>query len=242
MDCFSEFDLGKNYKFYESVFEDVKKHPKWKDFENLLKAEPERMHFFNVLDYGHFNSKPEPPDRWIDWKDDLYNVLLDLQLYERKLLKIKFAPKNESWNWLTISPRPMLTDDQLDDFESFVRAIFCEDKNKYFSEYCFVIECGKNPDKPNYHLHALYHFKNTEIGKNFKRNVSNKFDRMFNCEGGLTWTSSKGRGWFLKTFKGKNVDPRIIQDKRDYCINSEKSFLHENFKDLGINGSWKLKG
>ena len=231
MYCFCDFDEGKNYKFFESVFDDVKNRKDYLEFCELMKNEEPRY-----LSFENENAK------WFEWKFEVHDVYMRLKNIEAKYLKIKFGAKNESWNWLTLSPRPMLTDDQLDDFETFVRAIFCEDKNKYFSEYCFVIECGKNPDKPNYHLHALYHFKNTEIGKNFKRNVSNKFDRVFGCEGGLTWTSAKGCGWFLKTFKGKNVDPRIIQDKRDYCINTEKSYLHENFKDLGINGSWKLKG
>ena len=151
------------------------------------------------------------------------------------LLKKKYSPKFISWNWLTISPRPMLESEQLDDFEKFVRGIMSD---KYLSEYYFVIECGKNPDKPNYHAHMLYRFKNANVGKNFKRDCVRRFDKMFQCEKGIDWFSSKGKGWFLKKFQGKNVDLNIIQDKKDYCINSEKSFIHSNFMDLGINGSY----
>lgn len=236
MDVFSDFDLGKNYKFCECVFEDVKKHPKWNDFEDLLKSEPERMHYFSVFDYGQFNSKPEPPEHWCCWKDDIHNVLLILHNYETKLLKIKCGPKYESWNWLTLSPRPMLTSDQLEDFEDFANGIFSD---KLMDEYYWVIECGKYPDKPNYHIHALYRFKNANIGKNFKRDAVRKFDRIFNCEKGIDWKSNKGCGWYLKKFQGKNVDPQVIKDKIEYCVNTEKSYLHENFMDLGISGSWK---
>lgn len=230
MKCFCEFDLGQNYPFFLSVFDDVKKSDDWNIFCDLVKKEPERWLLMN--DYGY---KSESPN-WFEWKFDVHDVYMRLKNSEAKFLKLKFGPKYESWNWLTLSPRPMLKSDQLDDFEEFVNGIFSD---KLMDEFYWVIECGKNSDKPNYHMHALYRFKNHNVGKNFKRDVVRKFDKVFKCEKGIDWTSDKGKGWFLKKFQGKNIDPKIIQDKIDYCVNTKKSYLHENFMDLGLSGSWK---
>lgn len=230
---FSELDDGRNFGL--SYRESWDQNPPLTDmFLKCLKHEPPRQVF------GDDMSDLDTPERkrynnWHEWRDDINNIFYSILKEETKFIKAKFKKNSECWNWLTISPRPMLTTEQLDDFEMFVRGIMSE---KYFSEYYFVIECGKNSECPNYHAHMLYKFKNANVGKNFKRDCVRKFDRMFKCEKGIDWYNKKGKGWFLKKFQGVNVDPEIIQDKKDYCINSEKSFLHENYADLGISGSY----
>jgi len=177
---FSDFDEGKNYEFCDCTFDELD-FKLFEEFENVLKREPKRYHNFSV-EKGH-----DPPDDWFEWKDELHNIYMKLRNKEMVLLKKKYSPKFISWNWLTISPRPMLESEQLDDFEKFVRGIMSD---KYLSEYYFVIECGKNPDKPNYHAHMLYRFKNANVGKNFKRDCVRRFDKMFQCEKGIDWFSS----------------------------------------------------
>lgn len=224
-------DKGSNYGLIY-LDTDLKQLEK---FKALLLREPQRLIPFDGINAGSIN------DNWYLWSDSVRGLWWSLVNLDSAKLKKECAPKYQSWNWLTIAPRPMLDiEEDLDKFEEYIRSITIGAK-MYFSEVAYVIESGKNEECPNLHAHILYSFKNTSIGKNYKRDACRRYDRLFKTEKGIDWFNKKGKGWYNDTFRGKDTAELgiIIQDKRDYCDNSKKSALHENYCDLGLNDSYK---
>lgn len=102
------------------------------------------------------------------------------------------------------------------------KKLFNNDNYKRFHKVCWNIETGKHEDRPNLHTHALIVFDSTN--KNFKRDYSNSFKKVFKKE---------GVDIDIKMF-GFLGNQGIYQDKLEYLQNVKKSILHKNYKDLEI--------
>ena len=171
-----------------------------------------------------------------DWYNE-YWCLTDLSINIGKLEHLHLRKtSSETWNYLTISPKPFLSENQLGDFERFITGIM----NPTYIKQCYwVIESGKYEDNPNYHAHLLFTFNNAGLSKNFKRDCCRAFARKFKGFQ-IDWRSKNGVGWYNKIIRSTNNSKfkEILEDKKNYFLNIEKSVLHENFTDLNISGGF----
>lgn len=180
--------------------------------------------------------KPSDKDEWIEWWCDIQvSFIHPIQDEKLNILRKHHKPKVETWNFLTLSPKPMLTLDEAEVFHNWVSSVM----NPRFIEAChWVVECGKDEACPNIHTHILYKHKNHGLSKNFKRDVIRSYKKHFN--GDIDWHTMKGKGWHNITIRNVNNDSyhEILKDKLEYLQDFNKSALHQNFKDLGLSGGF----
>lgn len=234
---FLKEDKGDNFGFLYLDSASPNEERLKNQFKTLLMEEPERMVYFGGpqnqgVYFGEDNVK------WFDWHETAHSYFMSISKVETLRLKKECAPVYQAWNWLTLAPKPMLDIvEDIDKFEDFIRKLM---NPIYFKEFVWVIESGKNESCPNLHAHILFTFKNSSVGKNFKRDAVRYYDRIFKTEKGIDWISKKGKGWYNVKFhtKDEKVLSEIIQDKKEYCLNFSKSALHENYCDLGLSGSY----
>lgn len=189
------------------------------------------------------NDNPEPKytdneTNYMDWYDERRIKEMLISDERLKILRKHHAPKVECWNWLTLAPKPML---RFEDAERLGQ--YCEKlmDPRTIQSCQWVVECGKSEDTPNIHCHILYRHKNRGLSTNFKRDACNLFKRHFkDRESIIKWSTPKGSGWVNKVFRSTNNPDyqQMVNDKRDYMNNFNKSATHENFMDLNINGGF----
>lgn len=174
-------------------------------------------------------------DEWYSWKFELMNFERSISDERLKILRKHHAPKTEIWNFLTLSPRPMLRFEDAPIFAEWIEKIM---DPKLIKNCDWVVECGKSEDAPNIHCHILFRHMNEGLSKNFKRDVSRSFKRTFKSD--LNWKNSKGVGWKNVIIRNTNnpMFRQIIDDKREYLKDFQKGALHQNFMDLGLNGGF----
>lgn len=182
------------------------------------------------------NPAPSDKEEYIDWWCDIQNTYVRHLDYEKhKILKKAHKPKAVTYNFLTLSPKPMLALDDADRFHEWIESIM----NPRLIDSCqWVVECGKDTSCPNIHCHILFNHKNEGLSKNFKRDVCRNYCKHFG--GNIDWNSSKGQGWHNVIIRSTNnpMFNEIINDKVDYLSDFNKGAIHKNFKDLGLCGGF----
>lgn len=222
--------LGNEYSLTKSYIE------KWNTLRQWLIKNPEPPKDWDPI---HKSDKDRMLEQiWYDWKFEVIDMEREIHFERSKILRKHHAPKVECWNWLTLAPKPML---RFEDAERLGQ--YCEKlmDPRTIQSCQWVVECGKSEDTPNIHCHILYRHKNRGLSTNFKRDACNLFKRMFkDRESIIKWSTPKGSGWVNKVFRSTNNPDykQMVQDKRDYMNNFEKSATHENFMDLNINGGF----
>lgn len=118
--------------------------------------------------------------------------------------------------------------------------LFQKKAKKYFENCWWVIESGKNADRPNLHVHVLCDFLKKH---NFRRDLVSCWRRHFGSE---QWSDityriyDKKKGKFNCGIDMKACNTALIQqDKLAYMKNGEKG-SHENFTDLGLSGEFHI--
>lgn len=189
------------------------------------------------------NDNPEPKYtnnemNYMDWYDERRIREMSISDERLKILRKHHAPKTEIWNWLTLAPKPMLRFEDADRLNDFCSEIM---DPRTIKSCQWVVECGKSEQAPNIHCHILFRHMNEGLSKNFKRKVCNRFKKVFSDRSSeISWSTPKGRGWYNQVFRSTNnpTYKKMIQDKRDYMDNFQKSACHENFMDLNLKGGF----
>jgi len=221
----NDFYLDNRYSLTCKYIDLIKRYKDW------LKVNPEPSKWIE-----HKSKMNEITPEWYYWhfdKTDSFTFLIRNEM--TAILKKFYAPKLETWNFLTLSPKPMLKMEDAEKFHNWVEKIM---DPRFISSCNWVIECGKNEECPNIHAHILFKHINQGLSKNFKRDCSRSFHREFKCD--INWRDSKGCGWKNVIIKNKNnpMYEKILKDKREYLTDYSKGALHKNFMDLGLNGGF----
>lgn len=136
--------------------------------------------------------------------------------------KKMFQPQRRYFYWITITGKTRIdvNDVTVKQMYTFFKEFYTNEKWQRYHKMIWNIETGKDPDKPNLHHHALIVFNTTS--KNFKRDISNKFKKIFK-------SVDYNESYFTMVSQGD-----IYKDKKDYLLNDEKSVCHQNYKDLKV--------
>lgn len=165
-------------------------------------------------------------DEWIHTNQ---NKKIQDRYLEKWLAKqLRDMNKDYSYIYLTLSPDHNLR--KIEYSQENIQSLkeFCE---KWFAEkryvfYEWVVEAGENPEDPHLHVHALARLRHAKSNKNHSRDLKKFWGKYF--------PKSQLMG---KDYYSKNVSGKYFLDKLDYFKNDNKG-SHENFIDLGINGSY----
>ena len=200
------------------------------------------------------------------WQDDLeiWNNIIEPYILEcgkagkevgtlpnndiKKLInKLNLNSKSKvDWKYITICPRARMPLSLLNTMREFCTDFFDNNYTKYFEEIHYVVECGKNKDDPNLHIHFVA--KPFKDGlHNFRRDLVKKWNFYF-CEDyditykiytGLDDKGKKKYNEGIHTFPVRTLE--ILEDKIRYLSNESKG-THMNFMDLGIYQHLKFEG
>lgn len=143
---------------------------------------------------------------------------------EAELKAKKEMSKNfKGWSFITLGPTPFF------DFTDESKAKLVEWCNMWINETNYsaaswVIESGKNPKKPNLHLHFFCRIKNP---RHHKRDLIHSWDKFF--------PNNKlvGNNYHIV----KCNTEAMFHDKQEYMVNNSKG-THENFIDLQLRGGF----
>lgn len=160
------------------------------------------------------------------------------KLNKKYFQSIKTVKK--SYMYLTLSPDKLLrnldaTPENVDILHEWCEKWFAHNK-KYYRDYCYVVESGKNGD--HLHVHAICELitshKHAESLKKF-------WAKYFPNNQLVTSVDLSSKAYKNKKKRGEYAylridDPAILTDKLEYFEN-EKKGTHENLTDLGVRGS-----
>lgn len=131
----------------------------------------------------------------------------------------------KQFSWITISPDKVKTGEIFYSQENIAKLInFCKCTEYLYDQVEWVVESGKNPNKPHLHIHILGICKNS---KKYKQYLRAKWEQL--CGFNINW---KTDDYLLKQFHKHEDMPSYddwLDEKIKYMDNGYKG-THANFE------------
>ena len=131
----------------------------------------------------------------------------------------------KQFSWITLSPDKIKSGEIFYSEENIAKLInFCKYTEYLYDGVEWVVESGKDPNKPHLHIHLLGQCKNS---KKFKANLRAKWDQL--CGFNFRWTSDD---YLLKQWRKSDDMPSYedwLDEKLKYMDNGYKG-THANFE------------